>query len=198
MCSKQLGTTDMPDSFGRLLRGLSAGCAWLPVSHISRFRSQCEDALRLRWSRQIRRICRFQSRGEHTQRGARRYKQVRYSLASGRILTLRRDSLRGSAMPILLVATRTDASRASEKRIEHAKTRYSPLHPISSRNPDAVSTCAGPPNQYGVRRYHRPTPRMFRSRIRPSPAGEDRRQCLSVSREGLNNPISEGTRWVAV
>ena len=98
-----------------------------------------------------------------------------------RILILRRNSLWGSAMPTLLVAAADDASSASERR-QNETSRSSWLHPVSSRDQDAVRPFAGPVCQYGVRRYHSPTPRMFRSRVRPSPAGEDRRQCCSILR----------------
>lgn len=166
--------------FRAAFRGLSAGCAWLPVSHISRFRSRGEDTLRLRWSRRIRRICRFRSRGEHTERGAWRCEQVRYSSANRRILISRRDSLRGSAMPTLLVAAPTDALRASERRTPNERPKSSWLHRVSSRDQDAVTPFAGPLCQSGVRRNHWSAPRMFRPRCGPSPMGEDRRKCRSI------------------
>ena len=166
--------------FRAALRGLSAGRAWLPVSHINRFRSRGKDTLRRLQSRRIRCIGRFRSLGEDTERGARRSKQVRYSLANRRILILRRDSLRGSTMPTLLVAAPTDALRASERRNTNARPKSSWLHPVSSRNPDAVTPFVGPLCQSGVRRNHWSTPRMLRSRCGQSPMGEDRRKCRSV------------------
>lgn len=150
------------DPHARFIRaalwGLSTGHALLPDSWPGRF---LERRLRI---------------------GTSRSKQIRYSHENRRILTLRRDSLWSSAMPTLLAAAPADAPRASERRQENESSRPSRLYPISSRDQDAVSTCAGLPQQNGVRRYYRPTPRLSRSRVRPSPAGEDRRQCLSVSR----------------
>lgn len=110
------------------------------------------------------------------------HKQVRYShrrYENRRIS--KRDSLWGSAMPALLVAAPTDASRASERRCENEHKQSSWLYPVSSRDQDSVRPCAGPQRQYGTRRYYQSTSRLFGSRVRPSPVGEDRREGSSGS-----------------
>ena len=106
---------------------------------------------------------------------------VQYCLYNRRILVSGKDSLRGSAMPTLLVAAPTDAPGASERR-NYESTISSRLYPISSRDQGTVRPSAGPQCQDGVRCYYRSAPGMFRSKVRPSPVGEDRRQLRSIPR----------------
>ena len=140
--------------FRAALRGLSTGHAQLPVSDICR------------------------GVGNET----RRANQVRYTLYKRLVLVTGKDSLWGPAMPTLLVAITPGAPGASERRCKNEPKNTSRLYPISSRDQDAVRPFAGPQCQDGVRCYHRSAPGMFRSKVRPSPVGEDRRQCRSIPR----------------
>ena len=154
--------------FRASLRGLSTGNTWFPASPM------CRGAGNK--TRRANQSCRWSGGG------TRRNNHVRYFLYNHRILFTGKVSLWGSAMPTLLVAAPPDAPRASERRCNYASTGSSRLYPISSGDQDTVRPSAGPQCQYGVRCRYRPTPRMFGSKVRPSPVGEDRRQYRSIPR----------------